>query len=249
MTAAKFLARLYKLALALSAATAHAQPPAPFADDRKIPVDRWEVVSVEPNGKPIDPELLAILTSPSLLQLHPHDVAAAVFAVDSPRALIGLLRSVLRLVPTLHTSGLPDLGRHRHGGWQAHGQREREGKGGSTGEEHHLGTPERDFQEGTNRQLLPLLFMRASEARGARMSGAPFTPERPSCDRGFVFRLFSASSGASVVKIRGGKQAGDARHSHQAMELLGGGRPNVRGLVRAESVPPRRRGLFSQRRR
>ena len=61
MTAAKFLARLYKLALALSAATAHAQPPAPFADDRKIPVDRWEVVSVEPNGKPIDPELLAIL--------------------------------------------------------------------------------------------------------------------------------------------------------------------------------------------
>jgi uncharacterized protein (TIGR03067 family) len=61
MTAAKLLARLCGLALAILAATAHAQSPAAILDDREISVGRWEVVSVESNGRPIDPELLAML--------------------------------------------------------------------------------------------------------------------------------------------------------------------------------------------
>ena len=61
MTAAKLLARLCGLALAISAATANAQSPAAILDDREISVGRWEVVSVESNGRPIDPDLLAML--------------------------------------------------------------------------------------------------------------------------------------------------------------------------------------------
>jgi uncharacterized protein (TIGR03067 family) len=61
MTAAKLVARLCGLALAILAATAHAQSPAAILDDREISVGRWEVVSVESNGRPIDPELLAML--------------------------------------------------------------------------------------------------------------------------------------------------------------------------------------------
>ena len=62
MTVAKHLARLFGvLALVAWAATAYAQSPAAILDDREISVGRWEVVSVESNGRPIDPELLAML--------------------------------------------------------------------------------------------------------------------------------------------------------------------------------------------
>ncbi len=61
MTAAKLVAALCGLALAILAATAHAQSPAAILDDREISVGRWEVVSVESNGRPIDPDLLAML--------------------------------------------------------------------------------------------------------------------------------------------------------------------------------------------
>ena len=43
MTVAKLLARLFGLALAILAATAHAQSPATILDDREISVGRWEV--------------------------------------------------------------------------------------------------------------------------------------------------------------------------------------------------------------
>ncbi len=45
MTAAKLVAWLCGLALAVSAVTAHAQSPAAIVDDREISVGRWEVVS------------------------------------------------------------------------------------------------------------------------------------------------------------------------------------------------------------
>ena len=61
MTVAKLLARLCGIALVAWAATAYAQSPAAILDDREISVGRWEVVSVESNGRPIDPELLAML--------------------------------------------------------------------------------------------------------------------------------------------------------------------------------------------
>lgn len=61
MTVAKLLARLFLLALAVSAATAYAQSPAATPDDREISVGRWDVASVEMNGRPVDPELLAML--------------------------------------------------------------------------------------------------------------------------------------------------------------------------------------------
>ena len=43
MTAAKLVAWLCGLALAVSAVTAHAQSPAAILDDREISVGRWEV--------------------------------------------------------------------------------------------------------------------------------------------------------------------------------------------------------------
>ena len=61
MTAAKLVAWLCGLALAVSAATAHAQSPAAILDDREISVGRWNLASVEMNGRPIDPELLAMV--------------------------------------------------------------------------------------------------------------------------------------------------------------------------------------------
>jgi uncharacterized protein (TIGR03067 family) len=61
MTVAKVLASLCGLALVAWGATAPAQAPTTVPDDREISVGRWEVVSVESNGKPVDPELLAML--------------------------------------------------------------------------------------------------------------------------------------------------------------------------------------------
>lgn len=51
------------LALSGLAASVHAQPPsaAPTPDDRSISVGSWDVTAVEMNGKPVDPELLAML--------------------------------------------------------------------------------------------------------------------------------------------------------------------------------------------
>lgn len=61
MTAANLLIRLVGLALAVSAASVQAQSPAATPDDREISVGHWEVVSVEFSGRPVDPELLAML--------------------------------------------------------------------------------------------------------------------------------------------------------------------------------------------
>ena len=62
MTAASFVIRASIAAVALMA-SAYSQPPDPGAarDDRAISVGQWDVVSVEVNGKPIDPELVAML--------------------------------------------------------------------------------------------------------------------------------------------------------------------------------------------
>jgi hypothetical protein len=81
MTVAKLLARLFGLALAILAATAHAQSPATILDDREISVGRWEVVSVESNGRPIDPDLLAMLQV-----IYRHDGSWAVLFKSLPVA-------------------------------------------------------------------------------------------------------------------------------------------------------------------
>jgi hypothetical protein len=52
MTVAKVLASLCGLALVAWGATAPAQAPTTVPDDREISVGRWEVVSVESNGRP-----------------------------------------------------------------------------------------------------------------------------------------------------------------------------------------------------
>lgn len=51
------------LAFVATMIPARAQPPLAPAlhDDRAISAGRWDVVSVETNGKPVDPELLAML--------------------------------------------------------------------------------------------------------------------------------------------------------------------------------------------
>ncbi len=62
MTAASSVIRA-SLAVVALMATACAQAPDSGAaqDDRAMSVGRWDVVSVEVNGKPIDPELVAML--------------------------------------------------------------------------------------------------------------------------------------------------------------------------------------------
>ena len=65
MTEAKQLSCLSLLcaALAIPTASAYAQPPvaAPVSDDRAISAGHWDVVAVEWDGKPVDPEFLAML--------------------------------------------------------------------------------------------------------------------------------------------------------------------------------------------
>lgn len=63
--AAMLLARMGLLCLAVWAlegpVDARAPGASPVPDDREISVGRWDVVSVEWNGRPVDPEILALL--------------------------------------------------------------------------------------------------------------------------------------------------------------------------------------------
>lgn len=62
MTGAKRGIYRRSLCAALLAAVASAQPPVGrVPDDRVISVGHWDVVAVEWNGKPVDPELLSML--------------------------------------------------------------------------------------------------------------------------------------------------------------------------------------------
>lgn len=61
MNAMRCSTGLVLLALTLPAAAARAQPSTAAPDDRAISLGRWDVVSVEINGKLVDPELVAML--------------------------------------------------------------------------------------------------------------------------------------------------------------------------------------------